>query len=182
MLYLTKLQQLLYCIITVNQYTPSLTLRAYNEIQIMRVCIQRVKRASVTLPKSGKVTGGIGTGLLVLLGVGQGDTENDAKKLAQKVAELRIFEDADGKINRSLLDIGGSMLVVSQFTLYADCRKGRRPSFTDAAKPEDADRLYRVFVEAVQALGVPVATGAFQQEMHVELLNDGPVTMLLTTP
>ena len=145
----------------------------------MRICIQRVKRASVTLPQSGEVTGNIGAGLLVLLGVGQGDTETEAKKLATKVTELRIFEDADGKMNRSILDIGGSMLIVSQFTLYADCRKGRRPSFTDAAKPADADGLYRVFVEAVQALGVPTATGAFQQEMHVELINDGPVTIWL---
>lgn len=147
----------------------------------MRACIQRVKRASVTLPKSGEKTGAIEAGLLVLLGVKVGDDDAAAKFLATKVAQLRIFEDDDGKMNRSLLDIGGKMLVVSQFTLYADCRKGRRPSFTDAARPDEADRLYRLFVAEVEKQGIPVATGAFQQEMHVELLNDGPVTIVIDT-
>ncbi len=145
----------------------------------MRACVQRVKRASVTLPESGQKTGEIETGLLVLLGVKIGDDDTAAQFLAAKIAQLRIFEDDDGKMNRSLLDIGGKMLVVSQFTLYADCRKGRRPSFTDAARPDEADRLYRLFVTEVEKQGITVATGAFQQEMHVELLNDGPVTIIV---
>jgi len=147
----------------------------------MRACIQRVRRASVTLPTTGEVTGKIGTGLLVLLGVKVGDDDTAAVFLASKIAQLRIFEDDNGKMNRSLLDIGGQMLIVSQFTLYADCRKGRRPSFTDAARPEEAERLYRRFVAEVEKLGVPVACGAFQQEMHVELVNDGPVTVIVET-
>ena len=145
----------------------------------MRACVQRVRRASVTLPQTGEMTGEIGVGVLVLLGVRVGDDETVAVPLASKIVHLRIFEDVDGKMNRSLLDIGGQMLVVSQFTLYADCRKGRRPSFTDAAKPEDAERSYRSFVAEVEKLGVFVATGAFQQEMHVELVNDGPVTVIV---
>ncbi|MDR2116141.1 MAG: D-tyrosyl-tRNA(Tyr) deacylase [Planctomycetaceae bacterium] len=147
----------------------------------MRVCIQRVKRASVTLPATNKITGEIGIGLLVLLGVGTEDNEKEAKELAKKCTELRIFEDETGKMNRSLIDVGGSMLVVSQFTLYADCRKGRRPSFTEAAPPDKADRLYQIFVETIRSLGVSVATGAFRNEMHVELLNDGPVTIWIDT-
>ncbi|MDR0705386.1 MAG: D-tyrosyl-tRNA(Tyr) deacylase [Planctomycetaceae bacterium] len=147
----------------------------------MRVCIQRVKRALVTLPATGNITGEIGVGLLALLGVGTEDSENDAKELAKKCTELRIFEDDVGKMNRSLIDVGGSMLVVSQFTLYADCRKGRRPSFTEAAPPDKADRLYQVFVETIRNLGVSVATGAFRNEMHVELVNDGPVTVWIDT-
>jgi D-tyrosyl-tRNA(Tyr) deacylase len=147
----------------------------------MRVCIQRVKRASVTLPATGDITGEIGIGLLVLLGVGTEDGENEAKELAKKCTELRIFEDEAGKMNRSLIDVGGSMLVVSQFTLYADCRKGRRPSFTEAAPPDKADRLYQVFVETIRTLGVSVATGAFRHEMLVELVNDGPVTVWIDT-
>ena len=145
----------------------------------MRACIQRVRRASVTLPESGEVTGAIGIGLLVLLGIKAGDDEAAVVFLASKIIHLRIFEDDDGKMNRSLLDIGGQMLVVSQFTLYADCRKGRRPSFVDAARPEDAERLYQKFAAEVEKLGVPVATGAFQREMHVELVNDGPVTVIV---
>jgi len=115
----------------------------------------------------------------VLLGVAQGDTEDDARKLADKIAALRIFEDEQGKMNLDVSEIGGRMLVVSQFTLMADCRKGRRPSFVGAAPPEEAQRLYQVFTEAVAARGVGVATGQFQEHMHVELVNDGPVTILL---
>lgn len=147
----------------------------------MRVCIQRVKRASVTLPATGTIISEIGIGLLVLLGVGTEDNETIAKELAKKCTELRIFEDDAGKMNRSLIDVGGSMLVVSQFTLYADCRKGRRPSFTDAAPPDKADQLYQVFVETIKNLGISVATGAFRNEMHVELVNNGPVTIWIDT-
>jgi D-tyrosyl-tRNA(Tyr) deacylase len=147
----------------------------------MRVCIQRVRRASVTLPATGKITGEIGIGLLVLLGVGTEDSEQDAKELAKKCTELRIFEDDAGKMNRSLIDVGGSMLVVSQFTLYADCRKGRRPGFTEAAPPIKADQLYQVFVETIKNLGISVATGVFRSEMLVELVNDGPVTVWIDT-
>jgi len=147
----------------------------------MRACVQRVRRASVTLPATGEAIGEIGIGLLVLLGIKVGDDEAAAVLLASKIARLRIFEDADGKMNRSLLDIGGRMLVVSQFTLYADCRKGRRPGFTEAARPEDAEGPYQRFVTEVKKLGIDVATGVFQQEMHVELVNDGPVTVLVET-
>jgi len=117
--------------------------------------------------------------MLVLLGVAEGDTANDARQLAEKIAGLRIFEDEQQKMNLSLTDVGGSMLVVSQFTLLGDCRKGRRPSFIGAAPPELAERLYRVFVDAVAQKGIQVATGRFRQQMEVELLNDGPVTLLL---
>ncbi|MDR1141726.1 MAG: D-tyrosyl-tRNA(Tyr) deacylase, partial [Planctomycetaceae bacterium] len=127
------------------------------------------------------ITGKIGIGLLVLLGVGTEDGENEAKMLAKKCTELRIFEDEAGKMNRSLIEVGGSMLVVSQFTLYADCRKGRRPSFTEAAPPDKADRLYQIFVETIKNLGISVATGTFRNEMHVELINDGPVTIWIDT-
>jgi D-aminoacyl-tRNA deacylase len=130
---------------------------------------------------AGEVTGQIGRGFLVLLGVAQGDTEGDARVLAEKIVGLRVFEDAEGKMNLALAEAGGSMLVVSQFTLLADCRKGRRPSFTDAAAPEAAERLYRVFVDAVAAHGIEVATGRFREHMEVELVNDGPVTILLDT-
>ena len=143
----------------------------------MRACIQRVGRARVTV--DGRVCGAIDKGLLVLLGVARGDREHDARKLADKIAALRVFEDGQGKMNLDVSEIGGRMLVVSQFTLMADCRKGRRPSFTGAAGPEEAQRLYQVFTEAVVAHGVGVATGQFQQHMHVELVNDGPVTKLL---
>ena len=145
----------------------------------MRACVQRVSRAKVTLTETGEVTGEIGNGILVLLGVREGDDEKDVAFLASKVAHLRIFEDDAGKMNFSLLDVGGEALVVSQFTLYGDCRKGRRPSFTEAARPEIAQRLYEQFVAALRELGVPVATGAFQQEMAVELVNSGPVTLLV---
>lgn len=143
----------------------------------MIACIQRVRRAQVVVGR--ETVGRIDLGMLVLLGVAAGDGDAEALLLAEKVVGLRIFEDPDGKMNLALADVGGAMLVVSQFTLLADCRKGRRPSFTDAAPPELAERLYRVFVDAVAQRGVPVATGRFRAEMQVELINDGPVTILL---
>ena len=143
----------------------------------MRVVIQRVSEASVTVDQ--KTVGAIGQGLMVLLGVAQGDTSQEAKALAEKTAGLRIFEDDAGKMNRSVEEIGGSLLVVSQFTLLGDCRKGRRPGFTDAAPPELADQLYEEYVAALRSRGVNVATGVFRAEMQVALVNDGPVTMLL---
>lgn len=127
----------------------------------------------------GETTGEIGIGFVVLLGVAEGDGEEDVVYLAQKIAGLRVFEDDEGKMNRALSDVGGKMLVISQFTLLGDCRKGRRPSFIAAARPEVADRLYQEFIAAVQGQGIEVATGRFQQHMEVELVNDGPVTLLL---
>jgi len=127
------------------------------------------------------LAGEIGQGLLVLLGIGTADTDNESVLLARKCAEIRIFEDENGKMNRSLTDVGGAMLVVSQFTLYADCKRGRRPSFTDAAPPELADKLYQRFIEKVRQRNIPVALGAFRTEMHVHLVNDGPVTIWLDT-
>ena len=148
----------------------------------MRACVQRVRCASVTLPQEeNRLVGEIGAGLLVLLGVGTFDSERESVLLARKCTELRIFEDEHGKMNRSLAEVGGAMLVVSQFTLYADCRRGRRPSFADAAPPELADRLYQHFVEEIRQRNIPVATGSFQTEMHVRLINDGPVTIWLDT-
>jgi D-tyrosyl-tRNA(Tyr) deacylase len=129
----------------------------------------------------GEVVGEIGAGLVALLGVGPDDDEGTADELARKAAELRIFRDDDGRTNRSLLDIGGAALVVSQFTLYADTRRGRRPGFTGAASPEHAERLYLRFADALRALGVAVATGRFGAEMAVELVNDGPFTIWLDT-
>ena len=143
----------------------------------MRACIQRVRRARVTV--AGEIAGQIGLGQLVLLGVAQNDTPRDAQALAEKLVGLRIFEDPDGKMNLALADVGGRMLVVSQFTLMADCRKGRRPSFTDAADPESAQRLYQVFVDEVANRGIDVATGRFREHMEIELLNDGPVTIVI---
>jgi D-tyrosyl-tRNA(Tyr) deacylase len=143
----------------------------------MRAVVQRVSRAKVTV--AGEVTGEIGTGLLVLLGVADGDVQGDAVSLAEKLVALRIFPDDEGKMNRSLADIAGGMLVVSQFTLLGDCRKGRRPSFIAAARPEIAVSLYRAFVAEVQGQGIAVATGRFQEHMDVELVNDGPVTLLV---
>jgi len=145
----------------------------------MRACVQRVSRARVAV--AGQTVGEIGTGMLVLLGVAGDDTEADARQLAGKIAGLRIFEDQQEKMNLALADVGGAMLVVSQFTLLGDCRKGRRPSFVAAAAPELAERLYQVFVEAVAGEGIEVATGRFRQHMEVELVNDGPVTLLLDT-
>lgn len=143
----------------------------------MRVVLQRVTQARVRI--AGEVVGAIGPGLLVLLGVAQEDTAAQVGWLADKVCELRIFNDADGKMNRSLLEVGGEALIVSQFTLYGDCSKGRRPSFIAAAPPERAIPLYEAFVEAVKARGVRVATGRFGAMMEVELVNAGPVTLIL---
>ncbi|MBI1737930.1 MAG: D-tyrosyl-tRNA(Tyr) deacylase [Acidobacteria bacterium] len=143
----------------------------------MRAILQRVSKARVLV--DGRVTGEIGAGLVVLLGVGQGDTSAAAKYLAEKTANLRIFADDAGKMNRSLVDISGAALVVSQFTLYGDARGQRRPSFIKAAPPDEANRLYEEYCAALRALGVRVETGVFQTMMAVELTNDGPVTILL---
>lgn len=143
----------------------------------MRAVVQRVSRAKVSV--NDWVSGEIGIGLLVLLGVGHEDAEADVVYLAEKIAGLRIFEDADGKMNRSVQDVGGAVLAVSQFTLYGDVRRGKRPSFDGAAPPEQARRLYEFFVERIQALGVRCETGRFQEMMQVELVNEGPVTILL---
>ena len=143
----------------------------------MRAVVQRVSRASVKVNQD--FTGKIEMGLLVLLGVAQVDVESDADYLAEKVAGLRIFEDKEGKMNRSVLDVGGAVLAVSQFTLFGDVRRGKRPSFAGAARPERAKELYEYFVERVRALGVRCETGLFQEMMEVELLNQGPVTILL---
>jgi D-tyrosyl-tRNA(Tyr) deacylase len=143
----------------------------------MRAVVQRVSRARVTV--EGRVTGEIGAGLMILLGVGREDTSAVAASLAEKTANLRIFEDDQGKMNRSLLDVKGSALVVSQFTLYGDARGQRRPSFISAASPERAKALYEEFNAALQGLGVSVATGIFQTRMSVELVNEGPVTILI---
>ena len=143
----------------------------------MRAVVQRVSRARVTV--EGEVVGQIGLGLLVLLGVGEGDDEGAAEYLAEKTVGLRVFEDDAGKMNRSVAEAGGAVLVVSQFTLYGDVRKGKRPSFDRAAKPEAANRLYEHFVQRVRAAGVQCETGRFQAMMDVELVNDGPVTILL---
>lgn len=143
----------------------------------MRAVLQRVTRASVDV--NGERVGEIGKGWLVLLGVAQGDTDDDAARLADKVVHLRAFEDAQGKMNLSVAEVGGSVLVVSQFTLLGDCRAGRRPSFIEAAEPAEAERLYRGFVERIASTGLTVATGVFRAMMQVELVNDGPVTLLL---
>lgn len=143
----------------------------------MRAVIQRVKRAKVTV--TGEVVGEIGTGLLVLLGVGRGDDEAAADYLAAKTLGLRVFEDGEGKMNLSVTDVGGAVLAVSQFTLYGDVRKGKRPSFDDAARPESARALYEYFVGRIRAAGVRCETGRFQEMMDVELVNDGPVTILV---
>lgn len=145
----------------------------------MRACVQRVRAASVTV--DGDIVGQIDHGLVVLLGVAQGDSEQDAKQLADKIVRLRIFEDNQDKMNRSLVDTGGSMLVVSQFTLLGDCRKGRRPSFVAAATPELAEQLYELFVAEVAGQGIGVETGQFRTMMDVSLINSGPVTLLLDT-
>ena len=143
----------------------------------MRAVVQRVSRAKVTV--QGKITGEIGTGLLILLGVGQADTEADAAYLAGKMCGLRIFEDQQGKMNLSVQDIGGSVLAVSQFTLYGDVRRGKRPSFDAAAPPDKARELYECFVEHIRAGGLCCETGRFRETMQVESVNEGPVTILL---
>ena len=143
----------------------------------MRAVIQRVKRCRVSV--SGETVGEIGPGLLVLLGIAQGDTEAAADYLARKVPALRIFEDAAGKMNLAIGDVGGAALVVSQFTLYGDARGQNRPSYIRAARPEEVRRLYGYFVEKLRAAGLPCETGRFQEMMEVELVNDGPVTILL---
>lgn len=146
----------------------------------MRLVVQRVTSSRVLV--DGQVAGEIAIGLLVLVGVTRGDTAEHARYLAGKTVGLRIFEDDDGKMNRSVMDVGGAILAVSQFTLYGECRKGRRPSFDAAARPEQAEALYDEFVTAVAGFGVRVATGVFRAHMRVELVNDGPVTLILDTP
>jgi D-tyrosyl-tRNA(Tyr) deacylase len=146
----------------------------------MRAVVQRVRESSVAVGP--EVVGRIGRGLLVLLGVATTDTEKESDYLAEKIVNLRIFEDEGGRLNRSLIEVGGEMLVVSQFTLLADCRKGRRPSFTAAAEPELAARLYEHFVRQTAKLGIPVQTGRFQALMAVSLVNDGPVTLIIESP
>jgi D-tyrosyl-tRNA(Tyr) deacylase len=143
----------------------------------MRAVVQRVSRAEVRV--EGRVVGAIGRGLLVLVGIAREDTAETGKVLAEKIAHLRVFDDEQGRMNRSLLETGGAALCVSQFTLYGDCRKGRRPSYDRAASPEAAQALYESFVVSLRALGVQVETGEFRALMDVELVNDGPVTLLL---
>jgi D-tyrosyl-tRNA(Tyr) deacylase len=143
----------------------------------MRAVVQRVSRAEVRV--EGRLVGGIGRGLLVLVGIAREDTPETGKVLAEKIANLRIFDDDQGRMNRSVLEAGGAVLCVSQFTLYGDCRKGRRPSYDRAAPPEAARALYDSFVESLRALNVKVETGEFRAMMDVELVNDGPVTLLL---
>lgn len=149
----------------------------------MKVVLQRVKRASVAVYDStdaaGRVTGKIDRGLAILVGFRPGDGAESAAKLAKKLLELRIFEDDEGKMNRSVVDVGGGLLVVSQFTLYGDTRKGRRPSFTGAMPPEEAEAMYRRFVEMLEGSQLTVATGVFGAKMEVEIINDGPVTFIL---
>lgn len=146
----------------------------------MRAVIQRVSEASVTV--DGQIVGQIQKGFLVLLGVSTTDTQDDVVWTAGKLAGLRVFEDADGKMNLALSDVGGSVLLVSQFTLYGDCRKGRRPSFVEAARPEQANALYQSVAAELRGLGLQVETGVFQADMKVRLLNDGPVTLILDSP
>jgi D-tyrosyl-tRNA(Tyr) deacylase len=143
----------------------------------MRAVVQRVSRAKVMI--AGEMVGEIGVGLAVLLGVTHADTPEHARWLAEKIAGLRIFNDADGKMNRDLAEVKGAMLIVSQFTLYGDCRKGKRPSFIDAAPPGAAIPLYEAFINGVKALGIRAATGRFGADMQVELVNDGPVTLIV---
>ncbi|SDY87406.1 D-aminoacyl-tRNA deacylase [Tindallia californiensis] len=143
----------------------------------MRAVVQRVKSSCVSVDD--KVVGAISHGLLVYVGVGKEDSEKDIDYMAEKIVNLRIFEDEEGKMNQSLIDIQGEILCISQFTLWGDCRKGRRPSFTDAQEPKEADRFYKKFVETCREKGVKVETGVFQAHMEVSSVNDGPVTMLI---
>lgn len=146
----------------------------------MRAVIQRVSSARVVV--DGETVGSIDHGLLVLLGITHTDSENEARWLAEKIAGLRVFQDNEGKMNRDVAEVGGRVLIVSQFTLYGECQKGRRPSFIDAARPEQAEPLYESFVTALKAVGVGTATGRFGAMMDVELVNDGPVTLIIDTP
>lgn len=143
----------------------------------MRAVVQRVSKAGVDI--GGITTATIGGGLVIFLGIGSGDSTKDCAWMADKIIHLRIFPDSDGKMNTSLANMGGEMLIISQFTLHGDCRKGRRPGFSAAAPPQIAEPLYNQFIEEVRERGVPVATGIFQAEMAVDLVNDGPVTLLL---
>jgi D-tyrosyl-tRNA(Tyr) deacylase len=143
----------------------------------MRGVVQRVNRAQVTIHE--EMIGSIRSGIVVLLGIHTDDGEREARWMADKIVNLRIFEDEQGLMNRSLLDVGGEMLIVSQFTLYGDCRKGRRPGYSAAARPEIAEPLYERFIQMVRQMGITTATGRFQAMMQVELVNDGPVTLLL---
>ena len=143
----------------------------------MRACIQRVSRASVSV--DGRVVGEVERGFVVLLGVSESDTDKDVEYLCQKTLALRVFEDDAGKMNLSIQDVGGSLLVISQFTLYGDLRQGNRPGFTEAARPEEARQWYQAFVQRAEEDGITVATGQFQTEMQVSLINEGPVTLLL---
>jgi D-tyrosyl-tRNA(Tyr) deacylase len=143
----------------------------------MRAVVQRASQARVRVGDA--VVGAIGEGLVVLLGVARGDSEADARRLAERVAQLRVFPDAAGHMNRSCLEVGGALLVVSQFTLLGDCRRGRRPGFSEAAPPEEAERLYELFVTTARELSLEVACGRFRTEMDVEIVNHGPVTLLL---
>lgn len=143
----------------------------------MRVVLQRIKEGTVTVDE--EVAGRTGQGLCLFVAIAKGDTERDAAQLAEKVADLRIFDDRDGKMNRSLREVNGEVLIVSEFTLYGDCTRGRRPSFGRAAAPEEAGRLYSYFVQKVTGLGFKVATGKFQAKMDVQIINDGPVTLIL---
>jgi D-tyrosyl-tRNA(Tyr) deacylase len=145
-----------------------------------RIVIQRVRSASVAV--EGEIVGAIDRGLAILVGIRGGDTEGAVDRLADKTATSRIFEDAEGKMNLSATDVGGAMLAVSQFTLYGDVRRGKRPSFDEAARPEQAKQLYEYFVEKLRAAGLRVETGRFQEMMEVELVNDGPVTLMVETP
>lgn len=145
----------------------------------MKIVLQRVSSASVTV--EGKICGKIDNGYLVLLGAGQGDTEQDCRKLADKIINLRIFSDENDKINLSLSDVGGELLVVSQFTLYADCRKGNRPNFIQSGKPDEAERLYNYFIDYCRSKGKHVESGIFGADMKVELVNDGPFTIIMNS-
>jgi len=146
----------------------------------MRAIVQRAREARANF--EGEVLGEIKSGLCVLMGVKTGDTEKEAAWMAEKLVNLRVFEDETEKLNRSLLDIKGEMLLISQFTVYGDCRKGRRPSFTEAAPPGDAKKLYELTIEKVKSYGIPVKTGMFQTHMVIEIANDGPVTLIIETP
>ncbi|HTF93217.1 MAG TPA: D-aminoacyl-tRNA deacylase [Verrucomicrobiae bacterium] len=143
----------------------------------MRAVIQRVAKARVSVAE--EIVGQIGPGLCILLGVARTDTASDTERLADKICQLRIFEDDQGKMNRSTIEIGAELLVISQFTLYGDCRKGNRPSFSDAAPPAQAEQLYKQFVDRLRQSGLRLATGVFQARMRVSLVNDGPVTLVL---